>query len=397
MVLAMQTPKVLVVFGTRPEAIKLSPLVAELKKRSDLETMVCLLRQQPRLAAQSLAQFGVEPEADIAFPFGNAGLFSNSLFKRIVSGFKILWGLFRFFRLVRKERPNLIVIQGDTSTALFTALLAYHLKIKVAHIEAGLRTHDKYAPFPEEMNRRLISVIADIHFASTEAAKENLLREGIDGSSIFVTGNTVMDAVRLIAERQENAEAEKLLDEFFRKTYNIDLSRTNGKMVFFTTHRRESFGKEMENIMRAVKKLVDEHEDVFVVYPMHPNPNVIKTAHAVFRDSQRIHFIDSVRYDRYLFLLKKAHFIITDSGGLQEEISYFGTPTIVARNVTERSEGLSGGNLLLAGTDTERILGYALRLLHDHEFRASVSKKHAAFGDGHAAERIAKKIAEALG
>lgn len=384
--------KVFVVFGTRPETIKLSPLIAELKNCSDLETTVCVLRQQPRLVVQSLALFGIRPDFETSFPFGNAGLLANSIFKKIISGFGVGWGIFRFLRLLQKERPNLVVVQGDTSTALFVALLAYHLKISVAHVEAGLRTYNKYSPFPEEMNRKLIGSIADIHFASTIGAKDNLLKEGVVESDIFITGNTVMDAVRLIAARQQDAKEEKLFNDFFQATYGFDFSNLDKKMVFFTTHRRESFGGEMESIMRAVKILVDKYKDVFVVYPMHPNPNVVKVAHAVLNNTSRIFFIDSVTYDKYIFLLRKANFIITDSGGLQEEISFFGKPTIVVRNVTERPEGLGAGNLILAGTKSEKILDYASRLINDKEFYKSMSKVHTAFGDGFAAKRITECI-----
>jgi len=384
--------KVFVVFGTRPETIKLSPLITELKNYSDLETTVCILRQQPKLVGQSLALFGINSDFEMAFPFGNAGLLSPSIFKKISSVFSVAWGLFRFVQLIRKKRPDLVLVQGDTSTALLVALLTCHFKISIGHIEAGLRTYNKYSPFPEEINRKLISAIADIHFAPTAGAKENLLKEGVKESDIFVTGNTVMDAVRLISGYQQKIEKGKAINDFFQDAYGFDLSDTNKKMIFFTTHRRESFGGEMESIMRAVKMIADKYKNVFIVYPMHPNPNVVKIAHAILNGTPRIFFIDSVEYDKYIFLLKKANFVITDSGGLQEEISFFGKPTIVVRNVTERPEGLEGGNLILAGTKMDKIFNYASRLIDDKSFYSSMAKKHTLFGDGFSSKRIADYI-----
>jgi len=268
-------------------------------------------------------------------------------------------------------------VQGDTSTAFLASFLAINFKVPVAHVEAGLRTQTKYSPFPEEINRRLISVLADFHFAPTAKARENLLREGIDEERIIVTGNTALDTLRLTLKS----------DCPFKDGNNIKID-PDKKLLIVTAHRRESFGEGMKNIAEAIREIAEKRSDIVIVYPVHANPNVSKPMRSMLGGCKNIFLVDPMEYHAFVALMKKAYMILTDSGGIQEEVSFLGKPTLVMRESTERPEGLMGGNVRLVGTDKGLIVGEVTRLLDDATYYQSMSKTHAAFGDGFAAQKI---------
>ncbi len=386
--------KVLVVFGTRPEAIKLAPVIKALEKTSNINVLTCVLRQQKKLLDDPLAVFNIKPDFDINLPFGNSGLLSRGahIFKKTWSGIQVGFGILRFLGILKNKKPDLVVVQGDTSTVFIVAFIAFHFKIPVAHVEAGLRSGNKYSPFPEEINRKLTCSIADLHFASTESAKRNLLKENIDENKIWVTGNTVIDALRLVTESYENDVAKKRLFMFFKEKYGVTLNKPNQKFILVTAHRRESFGEGMKNIMEAIEELASRLPHITFVYPVHPNPNVREIVFLKLKNVENVILTEPLGYKLFSFLMANSYLILTDSGGIQEEVSFIGKPTLVMREITERPEGVSFGNTLLVGTDKNRIMGEVLRLLENKEIYETMSKKHSAFGDGHAAERIAEVI-----
>ncbi len=382
--------KILIIFGTRPEAIKLSPLIKELEKQKSSKVLTCVLRQQTKLLDDPLRVFEIKPSFDIQFPFGNHGLMNPNVFIKIKSAVSIGFGFLKLLKIFKKERPALLIVQGDTSTVFLSAFIAAHFKIPIAHIEAGLRTNDKYSPFPEEINRRLVGVITDLHFAATESARTNLLKEGVNSENIWVTGNTVIDALRIVLEREKGFE----IKDFFKSKYKIELDNDK-KVLLVTAHRRESFGEGLENICEAVKEIA-KREDVIIVFPVHPNPNVRKLVFSKLSTSKNIHLIEPLGYKEFIFLMERSYFILTDSGGIQEEVSFLGKPTLVMRKVTERPEGISAGNAILVGTDRSLIIKNAYELIENNEFYKKMSVKHFSFGDGHASEKIAKAISEYL-
>lgn len=379
--------KILIIFGTRPEAIKLAPLIKELEKQKDLEIITCVLRQQTKLLDDPLRVFEIKPKFDIQFPFGNHGLMNPNPFLKIKSAINIGFGFLKLVKIFKRERPNLLIVQGDTSTVFICAFLASQFKVSIAHVEAGLRTNDKYSPFPEEINRRLVSTIADLHFAATESAKENLLKEGIPPEKIWVTGNTVIDALRIVLEREKIFE----IKDFLKSKYRIELDE-NKKILLVTTHRRESFGEGLSNICGAVKEIAEKRKDLVVIFPVHPNPNVRKLVFDRLSASKNIYLVEPLGYKEFVFLMANSYAILTDSGGIQEEVSFLGKPTLVMRKVTERPEGISAGNAILVGTDKNLIVENTFSLLDNKEFYQKMSVKHLAFGDGYAAGRITKAI-----
>lgn len=389
--------KVLVVFGTRPEAIKLAPVIKALEQTADVRVVTCVLRQQKELLDDPIRVFNITPDFDIDLPFGNHGVLgSGNIFKKAWSALKVGVGLLRFILILKRKNIRMVVVQGDTSTVFLAAFLAFYFKIPVAHVEAGLRSGDKYSPFPEEMNRKLTGVIAELHFASTESAKQNLLKENVDEKKIWMTGNTVLDALRLVIESHNDGEAQAKLHLLFKEKYGIVFGKSGQKVILVTAHRRESFGEGMKNIADAIAELAHKLPNAIFVYPVHPNPNVRDVVVPKLSHIHNVHLIPPLGYEAFTYLMSKADIILTDSGGVQEEVSLLGKPILVMREVTERPEGVDSGNALLVGTDKQKIVNETLRLLENHEVYAAMSKKHTAFGDGHASERIAKAIQEYL-
>lgn len=355
--------KLLLCFGTRPEAIKMAPVIHELKKRN-ISFKVCVTGQHKTMLYEVLEFFEVKPEysLDVMSP----GQSLNALSAKI---------LLAVDKVLQKEEPDVVLVHGDTATSSMASLAAYHRGIKVAHVEAGLRTYNKNAPFPEEIYRQLTARIADIHFAPTERAKKNLLREGIAESTIFVTGNTIVDALMYgKIKKRKNIQIEEL----------SKLLNPEKKLILVTGHRRENFGPGLSNLCEALKDIVKK-ADVEVLFPVHLNPAVQEAVYACLKDDKSIHLVDPVQYTTMLWLLEKCYLVISDSGGIQEETPSFRKPVIVTREVTERMEGVEAGFAVLAGTSKEKIEEETLRLL---EISTDFEKMKNPYGDGFAAQRI---------
>ena len=366
----------------------MAPVVKALKDCPRLDYRLVLTGQHESLVDQNLDMLGLRPRNDLDY---NLGIMQEgqSLYDVAQGCLEGLGGV------VRDYQPKLLLAQGDTATVFFSSLVAYFEKIKVGHVEAGLRTGDKWAPYPEEMFRRLTDILTDLHFAPTEWAKANLLKEGIEPSQVYVTGNTVVDSLRVIASILGRAEAPKLREI---------LEEEHSRLVLLTAHRRESFGQPLRDVFGAVRALVDEHDDVRLLYPVHLNPNVVDPAEELLSDHPRIHLVDPLRYRDLILALKGAHLILTDSGGIQEEAPTFGTPVLVLREVTERPEGIEAGVAILVGTDSEKILEEGRRILSrglkergsTRESDRSSTPAPNPYGDGRAGERIVDIIASVL-
>jgi UDP-N-acetylglucosamine 2-epimerase (non-hydrolysing) len=389
--------KILVVFGTRPEAIKLIPVIRELKKKADLKVTVCVFRQHKEMLDQILKPLGVEPDIDLKISINDKDLFYRGagFFTRIKTLIQSGLGFLRFIFILRQDKPDLLIVQGDTSTVFLAAFFAYHFKISVAHVEAGLRTYDKYAPFPEEMNRQLLCRLADFNFAPTEIARKNLLSESILPDRILVTGNTAIDALLQVSKRHEEPSVAKRWLEFFKKKYGLDLE-ADRKIILVTAHRRESFGEGLKNIFSAIKEIAERRRDVLLVYPVHLNPNVRELARSILQGHPNILLIEPVEYEPFIFLMKSAHFILTDSGGIQEEAPSLNKPVLVMREKTERMEGVEIGASKLVGTDEKKIIAATLELLDDPKAYASMTGKKNPYGDGNASVRIAEALVDYL-
>ena len=364
------TLKVLSVFGTRPEAIKIAPIVRLLTQTPDVESRVCVTAQHRQMLDQVLALFQIQPDYDLNLMRDNQSLaeISASIFTHLDP-------------VLIDFQPDWVLVVGDTATVVTTSLLAYYRRIRVGHIEAGLRTHNKWHPFPEELNRRIATVIADLHFAPTEWSKGNLLREGIDDKNIVITGNPVIDALNFVVEQEEPQEITALLENL-----GTGEAKTK-KLILVTAHRRENFGKPFENICHAIKQL-STREDVEIVYPVHLNPNVQEPVNRILKGTPRITLLPPLEYRPMVHLMKHAKLLITDSGGLQEEAPSLGIPVLVLRETTERPEGIEAGTLKLVGTETSQIVREAERLLDDPIAHARMAKAVNPYGDGQAAERI---------
>jgi UDP-N-acetylglucosamine 2-epimerase (non-hydrolysing) len=359
--------KVLSVFGTRPEAVKMAPVVQRLAQTPGIDSRVCVTAQHRQMLDQVLSLFGIQPDYDLDLMRDDQPLAELSA------------GIFTHLDPILAElEPDWVLAQGDTTTVAITSLLAYYHRIKFGHVEAGLRTHDKWQPYPEEINRRVAGVIADLHFAPTQQAKQNLLHEGIPNDAIFVTGNPVIDALQFVAEQPAPDEVKALLSE---------LEIGDRKLVLVTAHRRENFGKPLENICLALKRLA-ERGDVEIVYPVHLNPNVQGPVKRILGDEPHVTLLPPLDYLPLVHLQKWAKIILTDSGGIQEEAPAFGVPVLVLREVTERPEGIEAGTLKLVGTDKNAIVREANRLLDNPAAHAEMAKAVNPFGDGHATERI---------
>lgn len=375
--MAKKSPKVLFLFGTRPEAIKMAPLIKTFNSpESGFKTVVAVTAQHRQMLDQVLSLFDIVPNHDLDLMMNNQKLSSLSA--------KAMLGV---TEILESEGPEMLMVQGDTTTALIAVLAAYYLKIPIAHIEAGLRTGNKYAPFPEEMNRNLISPLADFHFAPTERAKMNLLSEGIPESKICVSGNTVIDALMSVIEKQRSREAQEELQKYFLDEFNIDFIKQT-KIILVTGHRRESFGRGFENICIALSTLGLRHPDFQIIYPVHLNPNVQKPVYSILGDIKNIHLIPPLDYAPFIFLMEKSYLIFTDSGGIQEEAPSLGKPVLILREITERPEGIESGTARLVGTNIDKILGTAERLLFDQSEYNKMAKATNPYGNGQASRVI---------
>ena len=362
--------KILTIFGTRPEAIKLAPLIKELQKQKAVTSRVCVTAQHREMLDQVLQLFKIKCDWDLDLMRKDQSLFDITA--RALQSLE---------RVLKEERPDIVLVQGDTTTAFVASLAAYYLKIKIGHVEAGLRTADKFNPFPEEINRRLADVLADLWFAPTEKAKENLLQEGFPPGRIFVTGNTVIDALFLILRQESRAKNQLVLSDF-------GLSTDDSRLILVTGHRRESFGKGFEQICYGLKKIAERNNDIQIVYPVHLNPHVRDPVHRILGDVANIHLIEPLDYARFAFLMSQCYLILTDSGGIQEEAPALGKPVLVMRDKTERPEAIEAGTAKLVGTNSERIFLESQKLLDDHIKYKQMARRANPFGDGRAAKRI---------
>jgi UDP-N-acetylglucosamine 2-epimerase (non-hydrolysing) len=364
--------KILSVFGTRPEAIKMAPIVRLLKQTSGIEARVCVTAQHRQMLDQVLELFQIKPEYDLDLMRENQSLaeISASIFTHLDP-------------ILEDFKPDWVLAVGDTTTVVTTSLLAFYRRIKFGHVEAGLRTHNKWHPFPEEINRRLATVTADLHFAPTEWSKGNLVREGVDEKTILVTGNPVIDALNFVTKQEEPEKITVLLNQLGLATGGLEKRR----LILVTAHRRENFGEPLENICRAIKEIA-LRSDVEIVYPVHLNPNVQEPVNRILKDVPRITLLPPLDYRPLVHLMKHAKLILTDSGGLQEEAPSLGIPVLVLREVTERPEGIDAGALKLVGTQTSHIVHETMRLLDDRSAYMEMAKAANPYGDGHAAERI---------
>ncbi len=363
--------KVMLVFGTRPEAIKMCPLVNELKTRKYFDTKVCVTGQHREMLDQVLNVFNVIPDYDLSIMKSNQTLFdvTTNILNKIKS-------------VLDTEKPDIVLVHGDTSTTFVTALACYYLQIPVGHVEAGLRTYDIYSPFPEEFNRQAVSIISKFNFAPTEMSKNNLLNEGRNPETIYVTGNTAIDALKTTV----------------RKDYthpDLDWAK-NSRLIMITAHRRENLGEPMKNMFRAIKRVIDEHYDVKAIYPIHMNPVVRQTAKEIFGDDDRIRIIEPLEVIDFHNFLNKSYMILTDSGGIQEEAPSLGKPVLVMRDTTERPEGIEAGTLKLVGTSEQVIYDNFKLLLEDKNEYEKMSKASNPYGDGFTSKRIADILEEKL-
>lgn len=356
--------KVMLVFGTRPEAIKMCPLVNELKTRKELQTIVCVTGQHRQMLDQVLEAFSVVPDYDLSIMKDKQTLFdvTTAILKKIKS-------------VLESEKPDIVLVHGDTSTTFVTALACFYLQIPVGHVEAGLRTYNIYSPYPEEFNRQAVSIISKYNFAPTELSKQNLLKEGKDSASIYVTGNTAIDALKTTV----------------RKDYtHPELEWAAGsRLIMITAHRRENLGEPMKHMFRAIRRVMDEHPDVKAIYPIHMNPVVRETANRILGDDDRVHIIQPLDVLDFHNFLSRSYLILTDSGGIQEEAPSLGKPVLVMRDTTERPEGIASGTLKLVGTTEDIIYNEFSRLLSDRDAYNAMSHASNPYGDGRACERIA--------
>lgn len=359
--------KVMLVFGTRPEAIKMCPLVNELKSRKNIDTIVCVTGQHRQMLDQVLETFNVVPQYDLSIMKANQTLFDITT--SIMNSIKAV---------LEKEMPDIVLVHGDTSTTFVTALACFYLHIPVGHVEAGLRTYDIYSPFPEEFNRQAVSIISEYNFAPTKRALENLVKEGKKQDSIWITGNTVIDALKTTVNTDYiHPELEWAKDS---------------RLIFITAHRRENLGEPMHQMFRAIRRVLDEHPDVKALYPIHMNPIVRKAAEEELGSSDRIHIIEPVEVFDCHNLMAKSYLILTDSGGIQEEAPSLGKPVLVMRDTTERPEGIEAGTLKLVGTKEENIYINFKLLLENEDIYNQMAKANNPYGDGNACRRIADII-----
>lgn len=367
--------RVLVVVGTRPEAIKMAPILEALRREDALESRLLVTGQHTDLVGSVLESFGLDADDDLEIMTEGQSLYDVA--ERCLRGVR---------DVVDRADPDLMLVQGDTATVLFASMVGYFEKIRIGHVEAGLRSHDKWSPFPEEMFRRLSDDLADLHLAPTRSAAENLRAEGTDSDNVYVTGNPVVDALERMPLRSEDVEHPVVRD----------LVGGSRRYVLITVHRRESFGEPIRRAFTAIRSLADAHPDVDFLYPVHPNPRVQDAAREILSGHDRIRLTAPLDYGDFLYALSEASITLTDSGGIQEEAPSFGTPVLVLREVTERPEGVAAGVARLVGTDPEKIVGEASRLLDDEDTRQGMIQDVNPYGDGRAGERIADIAASVL-
>jgi len=373
----LERRKNLIVFGTRPEAIKMAPLVKEFEKHQKVfETKVCITAQHREMLDQVLSFFEIKPDYDLNLMKPNQTLYS--LTANIIEGLK---------PVLEEFKPDYVYVHGDTTTTMAASIASFYFGAKVCHVEAGLRTFDKKSPFPEEMNRCITGVISDIHFTPTETSKQNLIRESKTQDSILVTGNTVIDALKFSVSKVESG---RFVDaEIDMLTQLLD---TKKRVVLVTGHRRENHGQGFINICEALKQLAIDHTDVQIVYPVHLNPNVQKPVYDILGNVEAIKLIAPLSYPAFVWLMNKSHMIVTDSGGVQEEAPSLGKPVLVMRNTTERPEAVEAGTVVLVGTDKDKIVSEATKLLTEKDEYMRMSKLHNPYGDGNACKKIIDHI-----
>lgn len=359
--------KVMTIFGTRPEAIKMAPLVKELKSRKEIECIVCVTAQHRQMLDQVLKTFEIVPDYDLDIM--KQGQTLSDITARVLKGLE---------EVIQEVKPNIILVHGDTTTTFAGALAAYYNQVDIGHVEAGLRTWNKYSPYPEEMNRQMVGVLADMHFAPTENSKASLLKEGKKEETIFVTGNTAIDALATTVHKNY--------------THPILDWAKGSRMILITAHRRENLGEPMRGMFQAIRRIVEEYPDVKAVYPVHLNPKVREVANEVLGDNEKIKLIDPLEVIDFHNFIANSYLILTDSGGIQEEAPSLGKPVLVLRDTTERPEGIQAGTLKLAGTDEETIYRLTKQLLEDQEEYRKMSKASNPYGDGKASQRIADAI-----
>ena len=365
----MEKIKVLTIFGTRPETIKMAPLVIELKSRPEIACTVCVTAQHREMLDQVLEAFAIVPEYDLNIM--QHGQTLSDITARVLKGLE---------DVIREVQPDIVLVHGDTTTTFAGALAAFYQQVAIGHVEAGLRTYNKYSPYPEEMNRQFVSAMADMNFAPTAKSRDNLLREGRRAESIYVTGNTAIDAMRTTV----------------RPDYADELTdwAAGSRLITLTAHRRENLGDPMRGMFRAIRRILDKYEDIKVIYPVHLNPKVKSVAEECLGDCERIKLIPPLEVIQFHNLLAHSYLILTDSGGIQEEAPSLGKPVVVLRDTTERPEGIEAGTLKLAGTDEERIFEIVDELLSDREEYERMSRASNPYGDGYASRRITDAIVE---
>ena len=363
----MRKIKVMSIFGTRPETIKMAPVVHELEKREEIESIVCVTAQHREMLDQVLKALKVKPDYDLNIM--KQGQTLSDITTRALKGLE---------DVIKEVKPDIILVHGDTTTTFAGALAAFYQQVAVGHVEAGLRTYNKYSPFPEEMNRQFVGIVSDMNFAPTERSKNNLLREGKKEETIYVTGNTAIDALNLTVDEEYSDEITEWIGD--------------DRLIVLTAHRRENLGEPMYRMFKAIRRIIDKYDDVKMVYPVHLNPLVVKAANEVFGDSEKIKLIKPLEVVEFHNLLSRSYLILTDSGGIQEEAPSLGKPVIVLRDTTERPEGIDAGTLKLAGTEEETLYQMVDELLSDSKEYEKMSKASNPYGDGHASERIVDAI-----
>ena len=355
------------VFGTRPEAIKMAPLVKELKKREEIECIVCVTAQHREMLDQVLETFKIVPDYDLNIM--KQGQTLADVTTNALVGLE---------KVIKETKPDIVLVHGDTTTTFAGALAAFYNQVAIGHVEAGLRTYDKYSPYPEEMNRQMVSCLADMHFAPTEISANNLIKEGVSEKDIFITGNTAIDAMATTVKEDYSHPELEWLD--------------GSKMILLTAHRRENLGEPMRHIFKGIKRAVDEIPNVKVIYPIHKNPKVREVANEIFGTDDKIKLIEPLEVFDFHNFQNKSYIILTDSGGIQEEAPSLGKPVLVLRDTTERPEGIAAGTLKLVGTDEDVIYNEVKKLFEDQNEYSKMSKASNPYGDGHASERIADAI-----
>lgn len=371
----MEKIKVLVVFGTRPEAVKMAPIVKRLEKNSSIDYRVCVTAQHRQMLDQVLDIFNITPDYDLNI--FKPGQSLTEITSRSIEGLE---------GVIKEYKPDVLLVQGDTTTVFAGALAGFYHKVKIGHVEAGLRSHDMYSPYPEEANRKLTGVITDFHFAPTDDSRQNLINEGYPDEKIFITGNTAIDA--LLETVSDN--------HIFKDDFLNKLDYKTKKIILMECHRRENIGKPMEDIFTAMSHIINENQDTELIFPMHLNPKVREIAYKILGNSERIHLIEPLDYESMVNLQARCHFIVTDSGGLQEEAPTLGKPVLVARRETERPEGIKAGTARLIGVEYENVLNQVDLILNNEEEYIKMANAVNPYGDGHAAERIVDIIVKSF-